>query len=398
MNASARLFLRRNYITPEGKHPVCLRVIINRNQKIYSSGINLYPEDLMKNDKFLVKSSIEDASLINIQLRDIENRANEILNDFARFNIPPTFLEFNKRYKNNLSRESFHSYAKQYIKRNIEFSKETIRTYNSQLSKLDQFIPQSQQTFQEINNLDFIEAYKKYMIEELGNKLNTYSKSLAFIRTVLNDAKKNSIISKTVFDKIKIKRERGNRHFLTMDEIDKLSKYYHSKTIIKKHKNVLQYFLFSCFCGLRFTDIKNLRFEHIKKHTILNKDKRPVEQLFIDLKMHKTKLMVLIPVIERAATLIDLKDSSPVQFVFHVLSNQKTNKFLKQILIKLEIDQAERVSYHSSRHTFATHAIRMGMPIKSVSLALGHTAVRTTEIYTHLIKDDLFNEMDKAFK
>lgn len=302
MNASARLFLRTNYKTKDGKHPVCLRVIINRNQKIYSSGINLFPEDLMKSDKFIVKDSTENASLINIQLSDIETRANEIINDFARYSIPPTFLEFNKRYKNNLSKESFYNYAKQYIQRNIEFSKETIRTYKSQLSKLNQFIPQSQQTFQEVNNLDFIEAYKKYMIEELGNKLNTYSKSLTFIRTILSDAKKNSIISNTVFDKIKIKRERGNRHFLTMDEIEVLIKYYHSKTITKKHKNVLQYFLFSCFCGLRYTDIRNLRFEHIKNHTVLNKDKQPVERLFIDLKMHKTKRMLLVPVIDKAAS------------------------------------------------------------------------------------------------
>ncbi|MBI9069233.1 MAG: hypothetical protein JEZ09_18190 [Salinivirgaceae bacterium] len=102
MSASVKLLLRKDYSRLDGKNPVYLRLIINRSPKNYSLGINLHPDDLMKKDQFIVKSTTENASLINIQLRDIESRANEILNDFAIFNIAPTFLEFNTHFKNKL--------------------------------------------------------------------------------------------------------------------------------------------------------------------------------------------------------------------------------------------------------------------------------------------------------
>jgi len=396
MNASIKLFLRKDYSNPEGKNPVCLRLIINRNQKTYSLGIFLYPDDLMKKDQFIVKGAVKNSSLINIQLRDFESRANAILNDFSRYNIPPTFIEFNKLFKNNLSRQSFYQYALNYIEKNIEFAEETKRTYSSQLSKLNKFLPYSKQTFQEINNLDFITAYKNYMIKDLKNKLNTHSKSLSFIRTVLIDAKKYSMITNNEFEKIELKKEPGKRHFLVMEEIEMLSKYYHSDTITEGRKKVLKYFLFSCYTGLRYRDIKNLRFENIKNYITLI-DKKKADRLLIDLKMHKTQRDVIIPLIERALSLVDFNNKTPNSKVFDVLSNQKTNENIKVILQKAKVNFWEETTFHSARHSFATHCIRMGIPLKAVSLALGHTTVRTTEIYTHLVKDTLFSDMDRAF-
>lgn len=147
MKGSAKQFLRKNYLTKEGKHPVYLRVIINRNQKIYSTGIELYSEDLIKSDRFQVKASTNNPNSINIKLSDFHNRAIAILDDFARHQTPPTFNELYKFFKNSLTQQNFN----QYINNNSKFSDETRWTNFDQLTKLSHFIAESKQAFQEIN-------------------------------------------------------------------------------------------------------------------------------------------------------------------------------------------------------------------------------------------------------
>jgi site-specific recombinase XerD len=397
MKASIKLFLRNDYKNKDGKSPVYLRLTINKNKKYYATGIFIHADDLLKKGPFAVKIAIENSSNINIQLRDVENRANTILNDFARYETPPTFQEFDKLFNNKVSRKSFYQFALDYINSNSEFSSETVRTYKSYLPKLNEFLPYSKQTFQEINNLDFIKAYKSYMINTLHNKLNTYSKSLSFFRTILNEAKKYSLISTNEYEKIQIKREPGKRVFLVIEQIDELLEFYNSNKISKKHKNVLQYFLFACYTGLRYKDVKRLRHKHIKNYLAII-EKKKQERLLVNIKMHKTKRDVVIPLIEKAISLIDFSENHPNNYVFDVKSNQNTNDYIKEIMQKMKYDFYQEVTFHCARHSFATHCIRMGMPIKSTSQTLGHTSVKTTEIYTHLVKDAVINEIDKVFK
>jgi integrase len=114
--------------------------------------------------------------------------------------------------------------------------------------------------------------------------------------------------------------------------------------------------------------------------------------------MHKTKDPVSIPLIDKAVKLIGEREGFDAQNVFRVPSNQVANRFLKEIATAAEIDKT--VTFHVSRHTFATNSITLGIPIEVVSKLLGHTSLKNTMIYAKVVDGakiaymDLWNKSD----
>jgi len=193
-------------------------------------------------------------------------------------------------------------------------------------------------------------------------------------------------MKKNVFDNYSIKRVPGHREFLTPDELKKLEDLFKSGELKRYESNILRYFLFSCYTGLRFQDIKNLRFVDLKKE-IHNKKKVTL----IKIKMHKTKDEVSIPVIKKAAALIP--EGFQNQKVFKVNTNQVTNRNLKLIYEKIGI--TKNITFHSARHTFATNGITLGIPIEVISKLLGHRDLKATGIYAKIVDDKKIQEMKK---
>ena len=394
MNATIKLTLRKDFKRKDGSNSIFLRLTINRKSRYYPIGISAQKGELQK-DKFLFKNSIKDSVINNMKLNQAMAKAQQILNDFVKFEKTPTFIEFSLKFKSNYSSKDFYDFALSYIDTNKNLSKEAIRTYKSQITKLKKYHT-SNISFSEVNNLDFIKAYENYMIDKLDNKTNTIYKSLAFIRTILNEAIKYSIIQDSVFSKIKLKKVAGNREFLRFSEINSLEKLLSSNKLSPKRSEVLRYFLFSCYTGLRFTDIKNLTYRDLFDYPFYNPEtKETINRKMLTLEMHKTKRQVNIPLIPQARALMRCHNENNNSKVFNVLSNQKTNQNLKEIMKVAEIRKKGGVSFHCARHSFATNAIAANMSLPYVSQLLGHSETKTTGIYVKILKDVLFDETDK---
>ncbi|MCD4794937.1 MAG: site-specific integrase [Bacteroidales bacterium] len=174
---------------------------------------------------------------------------------------------------------------------------------------------------------------------------------------------------------------------MNIAKLNKLEKLYYENNLDNRQLNVLRYFLFVCYTGLRYTDIKNLKYSHIKKRLFIEG-----EIQFIELKMHKTKLNVSVPIIEKAKKLMPKKVARN-HLVFRVLSNQKTNQYLKEIIKIAGIEK--NITFHSARHTLATTGLEMGIPIKVVSKILGHTEIKMTQIYAKVNDGLKYREMMK---
>jgi site-specific recombinase XerD len=264
------------------------------------------------------------------------------------------------------------------------FSSETMRTYRTQISKLQKF--KEKLSFSEINK-NFIQSYKTYMINTLENNPNTANKSLSMLKTFVNWGIENKLIKDNPFDFVKITKGKGKREYLTVSELAKLEQLYANNNLNYRQMNVLRYFLFVCYTGLRYTDVKNLKYTDTKKRLIEDN-----EILFIELEMHKTGLEVTIPIIRKAAKLMP-KSIVKTQKIFRVLSNQKTNEYLKQIIKIAGIDK--NITFHSARHTLATSGLEMGIPIEVVSKILGHTEIKMTQIYAKVNDSLKYREMLK---
>ncbi|HAF30563.1 MAG TPA: hypothetical protein DCG75_16085 [Bacteroidales bacterium] len=364
LNAYKKIILRTDFTKKDGTNPICLRVTINRKVRVYSLNISVNQNDW--NEKGFVKKTHTLSQTYNLDIQNALNKASKIIFDYSLENKNLTFSDFKKLFlKPDINSSSFYEFMEIQIKKTKGvFSPETIRTHEAHLSKLRKF--KSQLLFEEINQ-EFIEVYKKYMIVTLDNMPNSVSKSLAVLKSMLNKAISEGYIKENPFKNIPIQGIKGNREFLTKEEFSKLEAIDQTN-LNKPQKNVLKYFLFSCYTGLRYQDIKNLKHKHI-------------DGKMIKITMNKTKHQVKIPLIENAKKLIEEKD--PEMHIFRVFANQVTNRYLKEIMSEAKINK--RISFHCARHTFATIGIELGIPIEIISDLLGHSDLKTTKIYSNIL-------------
>ena len=254
------------------------------------------------------------------------------------------------------------------------YSAQTLKTYSTYLTKLEKF--RSPIYFHDITE-KFIINYKNWMYEVRNNNENTVNKSLSILRTFVIMAQKAKYIHTNPFENITIKKIQGNREFLNIEELRRLEQYYEITTN-ENHRKVLKYFLFSCYTGLRFTDVVNLKYANIQGG-------------LIRLVMHKTKEDIFIPLSDKAKKLIG--NGNADEKVFDTVSNQKTNKTLKKIMNITGIQK--HISFHCARHTFATISLTIGIPVEVVQKLLGHKDIRDTLIYAKIVPTVQQKEMEK---
>ncbi|HQF10660.1 MAG TPA: site-specific integrase [Paludibacteraceae bacterium] len=248
------------------------------------------------------------------------------------------------------------------------------RQHYYELQKLKKF---KNEVIIEKIDVRFIDEYVHYMTVKLNNKINTVNKTLKKMKTILNIAVQKNVIEKNPFVNYKIKSEKTHRVFLTNEELEKLYQFYFNYKRDDKYKTVLHYFLFACYTGLRYSDIEQLKWNHIIENQIY-------------LVQHKTNELVQIPLSENAISLLPEKRS---EHIFDVLSNQKSNEYLKILMEKAGIEKD--VSFHTARHTFATLSLELGINLRVVQKLLGHQKISTTQIYTAVTDKVLLNEMKK---
>jgi len=388
MNPNYKIFLRSDYPKKDGSISVYLRVIINRKKKDYALGISIFEPEKFWDPKtrHIKRCSWVNQNYVNGVIEDAEIRTGDIFRDIKKTNHPLTLDEFDRRFKNPIEiKDSFYAYAEKEIEhlRKMNASSETIRSYKSYITKLKKY--RANLTFGEITR-DLVVKYHEYMIG-LGNGVNTCHKSLAFCRMIIKRATRDKIvIMENPFENYKLTRQPGKRDYLTTEEIERLEDLYHSGTLTKGLENALRCFLFVCYNGLRYRDAKKLKHSDIKKES-----HNGTEKSMIRITQHKTDQPVCIPVINKAEKLI--KEGFQEQAVMKMPSNQVINRHLKTIAKQAKIDK--RLTFHVGRHSFAVAGISLGIPIEVVSKLLGHTDLKTTQIYTKIIEDIKVRYMER---
>jgi len=380
---TTKIFLRTDYLNQDGSHAVCIRLINNRRKKDISLRIYVKPKDWNFKRNVVYKTDPKSIRK-NKLIRKYINKAENIVDDCFFNNEVLTFDDFEKQILNKeYSDESFFEFGLTEIPKK-DYTRETKRQCTAQITKIKQF--KKDLLFSEINN-SFIQRYKSYMKNTLKNNLNTIGKSLSRLKTFVNWAIEQKLMRDNPFENIKISRINGKREHLSVSELEKLEELYAKNDMNYRQLNVLRYFLFVCYTGLRYTDIRHLKYSQIKKKLLKGNEIK-----FIELKMHKTGLDVSIPLINKALDLMPKKITAQ-QKVFRVLSNQKTNEYLKEIIKIAKIDK--KITFHSSRHTLATTGLEMGIPIEVISKILGHTEIKMTQIYAKVNDGLKYQEMMK---
>lgn len=250
----------------------------------------------------------------------------------------------------------------------METKKEgTKRTYQSILKHLLKF--DSTITLANIDEV-YLNKFVSYLAKEVNN--NTCLMYIAKVKLVVTKAVKEGILSRNPFDKINKdllpKATKANRGFLDIEEVKSLINTEYTNPNVKKA------FLFSCFTGLRFSDIQSLTFSDILDVN---------GQKYISIQMIKTKENINIPLSENALKFIDFEGKNNGDLVFVLPTLVSINDDLKIWAKKANI--TKNLSFHIARHTFATLHLNLGADVYTISKLLGHTNIKTTQIYADIV-------------
>ena len=252
-----------------------------------------------------------------------------------------------------------------------------------------------------ISEIDFafIEEYDHFMIvnytDNYGKSIvrNTINKHHTRLRTILHNAVKEDLIVKNPYINFPLKNNKTHREYLTIEEINEIKDNDLGGN--KSLQHVRDFFLFSVFTGLRYNDAYNLKMDNIKTDSNGNK--------IIQIIMEKTDDKINIPLLDEAHVIIKRYENDPAREVFgYVLprySNQKLNAYLKAITEICGIQK--NITHHVGRHSFATLALNKNIPIEVVQKLLGHSDIKTTQIYAKMMTQTIVTEMQKmnnAFK
>ncbi len=378
-----RIFIRNDQQDAAGQNIVYLRLRQDRKKKDVSLKIQVFLKDWNSRNN-TVKKSDKAYLRKNKILAKYASKAQNIIDEHFLNDKDLSFNLFVNIFRNkNYDDSSFYDYVLDKLE-NRNMAHETYKAYKSQISKLSQF--KSKASFSDLTP-SFVHQYQKFLIQKIKNNENTTHKSLRILKAFINWAIEDELMEKNPFKNIKTKHIEGKREYLTIYELEKLEELYESNTLKYHLQNVLRYFLFACYTGLRYTDLKDLNFRNIKKR---NAGRKEIE--VIEIKMHKTKLPVTIPLTEKAKAVMPKKYSRN-QVVFKTLTNQKTNQNLKIVIHTAKIDK--NITFHSARHTLATAGLEMGIPIEVISKILGHTELKTTQIYAKVNDGLKYREMMK---
>ncbi|MFT4152333.1 site-specific integrase [Parafilimonas sp.] len=373
-------FVLKPNLNKMGLHPVYFRAFQSGRKIEIATSVTLTGKDWSVNLQ-RVKRRNRLHERYNTILEAYDKKAMKLLvNSFVQNETALTLQQFKDQMISATYEDgNFTDYILNYLNENRpRLRLESWFSYKSQITKLLKF--KKKVMFSDITE-KFINDYHSYMIHTLCNNENTASKSLRSLRTFVNIALRYKYMKINPFQFITIKKVDGKRDFLNPEELGKLSKAYFSGEVTKPiEKQVLQYFLFSCYTGLRYSDLKSLQANAISDNKV-------------KIKMHKTGYLVTIPLTQKATQLLPATLGSGTQPVFRIYCNKVTNRILKQIGKRFDIPK--KLTCHVARHTFATVSITLGIPIEVVSKLLGHTNLRTTQVYAKIVDNVKEREMLK---
>ena len=274
-----------------------------------------------------------------------------------------------------------------------EYSPATLNRYQTSLKHVVEFM-QWKYGISDIDikmlNHEFITDFNFYLRSEKKCNNNSAMKYIRNFKKIVLLCVSNDWLNKDPFIKFKIKVNEVERAILSEEEIQALHEKQFSADRLNQVKDI---FLFSCYTGLAFIDVKNLT----KDNIVIGID----GNYWIYTHRKKTDTASNIPLLPPVMEIINKYKGHPISVnngrLLPVLSNQKMNAYLKEIADCCGIKKD--LTFHIARHTFATTVtLSNGISMESVSKMLGHKNMRTTQHYAKILDKKVSQDMNILFK
>ena len=391
---SILFYIKKGKIDKKGEMPIYLRITVNGERAEITTNSKT---ELLKWDSALqrMKGRSEEARTFNTHLDHIESQINRAYNvlEEKEEEITADILrdiligKNQKKYFLVAAFETNNRLVKQ--EEGQKYSKSTVDQYTTTLERLRIFLKQEYDCNDiELNKLDvlFIRRFEIFLRTKYSIEHNTIMKHLKQLKKVVHFAQQMGYIDKDPFILHQTAFKQFSRESLTGDELKRIEEHNFSRT--KRLDRVKDVFLFVCYTGLSYSDLFELRPGDITKG-IDGKN-------WVIYEREKTGVRASIPILPPAQAIIDkYKDDPECQVenkLIPVISNQRLNSYLGEIAELCEINK--HITMHLGRHTFATTVtLTNGVPIETVSKMLGHTSIKTTQIYSKVVDTKISSDM-----
>jgi integrase/recombinase XerD len=367
----------------DGQRRVYLQAIIDRQPARVA--LDFYIDDKYfdaRNSR--VKSSHPTAESYNTELQIAISKANMIASKLRVKGKRVTPTLFRAEFEHPSEELDVIRYIrKELAMRSPELALNTIKQHNTVINKLEAW--QKRIPFNEVGP-EMMQRFKNFMIKNngRGSMASSVDKNLKILKQYLDDARKKGFEFNDPFLLIRIKNFKSNRMALTEAEVDRLDKYYESRQCLPSHKKLLRYFLFSCYTGLRISDISKITWQNIHDDMLI----------YTPQKTKSSNKSVSVPLTKEKKYLPEFTaNSGPI---FQTFSDPVSNRYLKEVAGVKGVEIKKKITYHTSRHTFGSMMAEGGY-LPETQMMMGHDTIKTTMTYVHTSKKSLIQAKQKRF-
>ncbi|GAA4430854.1 site-specific integrase [Ravibacter arvi] len=384
---------RSNYVT--GPLPIYLRVTLDGGRFELATKRVCEPEK-WNSTSGRRNGHREDARSLNSYLDELHSKLHEIHRHLVMMGKPVTISAIKALLTGKSENEVM--FLKEFDKHNQrlialkgkDYAQGTILRYKASYKHTKDFIFWKFKK-EDIDisklNYEFISDFEFWLKTERKCAHNTTMRYLVYCKKIVLGLIKTGQLQKDPFFGFKIRKKEVNREALSETELKAIAAKEFSTARLTQVRDI---FLFSCYTGLSYVDVQKLTVSDIRigqddeQWVIINRQKTDTQSRILLLPM-------ALDIIEKYK---DDRSRAVTGKLLPVLSNQKMNAYLKEIADVCGIDR--NISFHIARHTFATTVtLSNGVPIESVSKMLGHSNIRTTQIYAKVVDKKISEDMKK---
>lgn len=394
-NFSLLFYLKKSKNYQNGPVAIYMRITVDGKRSEITTGRSCEPE------KWIVASGRangkkEDSKSLNAYLADLQMKVYEAHRQLTQRDEMITADAIRDRFQGKEEKQTTLIGVFQEHNRKVEilvgteYTKGTAQRYRTSLKHTEDFL-QWKYSVNDIDlkrvNHEFITEYDFYLRSVRKCNNNSAVKYMKNFGKIIRICLANEWMSLNPFLNYKNKVKPVERICLNEEEMARIAR---KPMLSERLEQVRDIFLFCCFTGLSYIDVKQLRETDIVPGIDGEK--------WISIKRQKTNVPSRIPLLPMATSLIErYKDHMTrniTGMIFPVCSNQKMNSYLKEISDVCGIKK--QITFHIARHTFATTVTMLkGVPIESVSKMLGHTNIRTTQHYAKILDIKVGADMAK---
>ncbi|GGE19813.1 MULTISPECIES: site-specific integrase [Bacteroidota] len=386
-------YLKKNEPRKNGNVPIMGRITIDGTPKTFGTKLEINPETWdLKHGRVLGKSNL--AIDINQKLDKIRVRINKIYEDMMKDDGFATSQKVKLSFLGvgvmedailRVFKEQNEDFEKMVSKG--KRSQNTYNKYKTVFNHLSEFIKEryhrDDMAFRELTG-DFIREFDFFLRIDKECTHNTVWVYTMPVIALADLAIKKGLIKQNPFEDYEISMQETDRSYLLKEDVEKLMLLKLSKP---KYELVKDLFIFSCFTGLSYIDIKKLKWGNIQSffdghQWIISRRKKS------DVSSNVRLLEIPKRIIEKYRGL------TRNDYVFPMPSNATCNSHVAKLIKEAEIVTEQKVTFHTARHTFATMFLTEGVPLESLSKMMGHKNISTTQIYAKITSQKISKDMD----